>query len=241
MKWVWLVTLALVPWRWPTRCLAGRLPRSHSEAAPPLPAPGRHSSGNAATVAAALGAAGSLVLIGLPLGLFVAPVVGIVVRIAIPRFSTREQQRNRLALARGLPPSIDLLAAVLRAGMTDAAALGLVCGAAEGPMAVHLSRVARALRLGAEPEEAWRSAMAEPILAPLAEGMVRSSRTGAAVGPLLDRIAEDARARYFDEAQTAARAISVRAVLPLGLCYLPSFLLLSVVPVVAAFVSGLRW
>jgi pilus assembly protein TadC len=58
-----------------------------------------------------------------------------------------------------------------------------------------------------------------------------------AVAALAEELDEQARARVEDR----ARAVGVRAAVPLGLCLLPAFLLLGIVPLVAAAVEGLRW
>jgi hypothetical protein len=52
----------------------------------------------------------------------------------------------------------------------------------------------------------------------------------------LTRVADDLRARRRGELLAAARVAGVTAVLPLGLCFLPAFALLGVVPVVVSLV-----
>lgn len=220
----------------------GRTPRSGRIEHGPPPRVGSPLSGaRAPTIAAALVFLGTSVLVGLPWGPVLGSILGVLVTRVIPRLETRKQVRRRMALAREVPAGIDVLSAALRAGMTDIAALRIVAEAVGEPLASLLGRVARARRLGADPATAWKAVAAEPLLAPLAEEMIRGAGTGASVTAVLDRVAADARQRYFDEAQATVRSMSVRAVLPLGICYLPSFMLLAVVPVVAAFVSGLRW
>ena len=49
---------------------------------------------------------------------------------------------------------------------------------------------------------------------------------------------EEHRARA--EVEDAARRVGVRAALPLGLCLLPAFLLIGIVPVVAGLMEALR-
>ncbi|KAE8762071.1 secretion system protein, partial [Georgenia thermotolerans] len=59
-----------------------------------------------------------------------------------------------------------------------------------------------------------------------------------APGPLLRRAAEAVRADRQRQAQEAAARLGVRLVLPLGLCFLPAFVLLGIVPVVVAAGGG---
>jgi pilus assembly protein TadC len=50
----------------------------------------------------------------------------------------------------------------------------------------------------------------------------------------LSRLAEDLRADRLVRAEAAARRAGVLIVLPLGLCFLPAFLLAGIVPVIVA-------
>ena len=59
----------------------------------------------------------------------------------------------------------------------------------------------------------------------------------AAVERLADELARTARADVEDR----ARAVGVKAAVPLGLCLLPAFLLLGIVPLVAGLMSTLAW
>ncbi|MFN8125017.1 MAG: type II secretion system F family protein [Candidatus Nanopelagicales bacterium] len=156
----------------------------------------------------------------------------------LPTDLSRPEERRALRIARELPDVIDLLAAVLRAGLTDAEAVAMVADAGDGPLAPPLARVARHRALGAPPREAWNAA-AEPALSDLGLAMARHAETGSAVTIALDRVAADARRDYFSRAQAAARAAAVRAVVPLAVCFLPSFVLVGVVPIVASLVSGM--
>ena len=88
------------------------------------------------------------------------------------------------------------------------------------------------LLLGATWTEAW--ADAPEILAPLADALEPAWVDGAAPGPLLRQAAASVRSTRHREAQEAAARLGVRLVLPLGLCFLPAFVLLGLVPVVLA-------
>lgn len=183
-------------------------------------------------------AVAALALVPLPGSLAVAAVGAGVAWRFLPRDLSRPEERRALIIARDLPDVVDLLAAVLRAGVTDGDALAMIAQATEGPLAQPLARVARHRDLGAGAAEAWAKAE-EPRLADLATALVRHADTGAPVAAALDRVAADARRDYFAQAQAAARAGAVRAVIPLAVCFLPAFVLVGVVPVVASLVAGL--
>jgi hypothetical protein len=60
------------------------------------------------------------------------------------------------------------------------------------------------------------------------------------VARAVERLADDLAASARAEVEDRARAVGVRAAVPLGVCLLPSFLLLGIVPLVVGLVSGLR-
>jgi pilus assembly protein TadC len=98
-----------------------------------------------------------------------------------------------------------------------------------------LTRAADLLALGADPASAWSDAThhaggeAEALLR-LAR---RSASSGAALAQGVAELATQARDGAADAARAAAERASVLIAGPLGLCYLPAFVCLGIVPVVA--------
>jgi pilus assembly protein TadC len=134
------------------------------------------------------------------------------------------------ATGRALPGACDLLAVCLAAGVPVGAALAAVGAAVPPPLAPHLARVAALYRLGAEPRRAWMEAP-DP-LAPLGRVMVRAGESGATAAPALRSLAADGRAAARTAAEAAVRRAGVWVLAPLGLCFLPAFVCLGVVPLV---------
>jgi len=153
---------------------------------------------------------------------------------ALRRIEPPSVRRRRLRAAADLPLAADLLAAALRAGAPVDQAVVAVADALAGPLGSRLSRVARALRLGAEPAEAWRHLDAVPGGERLAAAAIRSAASGAALAGAATRLADDLRAGRSAAAEAAARRAGVLIVLPLGLCFLPAFILAGLVPVIVA-------
>lgn len=172
---------------------------------------------------------------GVVAGLLVAGVAWWV----IGRTEPADRRRRREAEARDLPSLVHLLAAALETGADVPGALRLVCGALPGPAAEALGRVPPRLELGLDAATAWRPVLDRPGLAPLARALVRASRSGSAVGHEVDRLARDLHERSRGAVEERARTVGVRAAVPLGLCLLPSFVLLGVVPVAAALLQSL--
>jgi len=160
-------------------------------------------------------------------------VVAVGLDAALRRLEPRALRREREHALADLPFAADLLAAVLVAGAPVASAVGAVAAALEGPLGSRLGQVARALELGLPPDGAWAPLGDLPEAASLARSAVRTSESGAALAAALSRIAGELRSGRDARAEEAARRAAVLVVLPLGLCFLPAFVLLGVVPVVA--------
>ncbi len=142
------------------------------------------------------------------------------------------------------PPDPVLLLALLDAAISAGApvprALQAVGTAVGGPVGDTLATVGGRLVLGASWPEAVAAAPSR--LRDQLDPLGTAWSTGAAPGPLLHQAAARLVRDRHDLTRVAAARLGVRLVLPLGLCLLPSFVLLGLVPVVlslaGAFVGG---
>jgi Flp pilus assembly protein TadB len=177
-----------------------------------------------------------------------AAAIGIVPAAVLPRLLAAAERRDarltrRQEEERQLAGALDLLAACLAAGAPVMAAVASTAVAIGGPLGARLGRVAAALDAGAGGSEAWRAATdddAAPALAWVAHGVLRTSRSGSSLAPWLAAIATQAREESRLASVRQAERAGVLAVLPLGLCALPAYLLLGVVPAVAGLLQRLR-
>jgi pilus assembly protein TadC len=172
---------------------------------------------------------------GLGAGLLVGGLLGVATAVGAAVLGERWLRRRHpadegAASARELPGGCDLLAVCLAAGVPVGAAVAAVGAALPPPLGEHLTRVAALLRLGAEPRRAWAEAPAE--LAPLGRVLVRTGESGAAAVPALRALAADGRAAARSAAEADVRRAGVWVLAPLGLCFLPAFVCLGVVPMV---------
>ncbi len=157
----------------------------------------------------------------------------------IGRSEPASVRRRREAAERELPGLVHLLVTALESGSDVAEAVRLVCEALPGPAAELLGGVPARLSLGMSPERAWGVVLAHPAVAPLARTMVRAHRSGSPVTQEVIRLADELDRRARLGVEERARAVGVKAAVPLGLCLLPSFLLIGVVPLVAALLRSL--
>jgi len=192
-----------------------------------------------ARLGAGAAAVGALVGLPTPANAIVAIGALLVLPRLIGRLESRADRRRSDHLSRQAPVVTDLLAATLSSGAPVRAALAAVAGAVVGPAGDHLNSVVASLDLGADPVEAWSSLKGNPALGALADAVVRSARTGAPLSAVLARLADDLRRERRAVVEVAARTAGVRAVVPLAACFLPAFILLGVVPVVAALANEL--
>jgi pilus assembly protein TadC len=184
-------------------------------------------------LAAGVGIALAAAVGGWP-GLVLGSVAAIPVHRWLARQPTEAARTEARRVAADLPCAADLLAAALRAGAPPDVAARCVATAIGPPLGERLARVGRALRLGATADEAWSYLGDDPGVARVVGAAVRSQHSGAAFAGALTRVADDLRADHLVAADAAARRAGVLIVLPLGLCFLPAFVLAGLVPVVAA-------
>jgi pilus assembly protein TadC len=195
-----------------------------------------------APAACVLAGAGVAAAFGWPAG--VLP--GLAVAVAGPRLLSRLEpaaaRREREQLTRELPLVLDLLAACLSGGSSLPAAAAAVAEALPGPSARRLVAVADALAVGTPPAEAW-SALADgrsdDPLAGAARTLGRAADAGTPLSGAMARSAAEARAAERAAGAVAARRVGVIVVAPLGLCFLPAFVLIGIVPVVVGLAGPL--
>ena len=134
---------------------------------------------------------------------------------------------------------VDLLAAALAAGSPPQLAIERVA-AAVAEHGTHdlrravepLGRVGRLLRLGSEPAQAWQLLRPVPGYGTVAECGARCASSGARLAQALATVAAELRAGHQAGALARAHRVGVWSLLPLGLCFLPAFVCLGVLPVI---------
>ncbi len=228
--------VALAVMCWPVRRTAAERLKAVVEP-PEVQAPAAENpAGRIALVAGPV-----LVLVVLVVGGVAGVVLGVIlaglVVVHLRRKEAPQERRRRELVRADLPFAADLMAECLRAGQPLVGAVEIVARVVDGPLGERLRWAGGQMRLGADPVEVWRGLAAEDALALLARAIARAVESGAPVADVLTRVAEDARQAGRAASSAAARRVGVRAVAPLGLCFLPAFCFLGIVPVVAGLAA----
>jgi pilus assembly protein TadC len=191
----------------------------------PPPALARHAAVILAAVAVA-------VLVGGVAGVVVAGPAGAGLHRVLRRLEPAASRLLRQRREAQLPIVLDLLAVCLRAGSPLAVALDVVAAALAGPLAADLAVVAGLQRLGASASAAWSRYEGDAVLGSVVRSVSRSARSGSALASAFERLAAERRAAALADGESRARRAGVLAAAPLGLCFLPAFVCLGVVPLV---------
>ncbi|EOD64669.1 type II secretion system F family protein [Amycolatopsis vancoresmycina] len=190
-------------------------------------------------IAATLGGASAAVLIGGITGVVLGAILTATGWWAIRRTRRPRPPAADIAARLRLAGTLDLLAACLRAGLPVPSALDAVAGTAPAPVDAALSSTAGLLALGSRPDEAWAPVRTVPGLGELAAAAIRTSRSGAAFAASAGDLAGRIRDELATEAEERAERAGVALALPVGLCFLPAFFCLGVLPVVLGLAGRL--
>lgn len=134
---------------------------------------------------------------------------------------------------------LELIGAMLGAGAGLGHALALAAELATPEIRGPLRPVVAALAMGADWDTAWRGAdLRAPGVIAVRDALRFAALTGAPSAAILYAQAARLRRGRFRAAEKQAAALGVKLVVPLGLCSLPAFICLGVVPVLLAMLPG---
>jgi Flp pilus assembly protein TadB len=154
----------------------------------------------------------------------------------------RAAARRRAVRSAAAPAVLDLLGAALLAGLNPHLAVLRVAERAPDALRQELGLAAGVLRLGGSPAAALHAAAERTGLDELraaAGALEAAERWGAPPAEALAARAEALRSRARLHAEAEAGRAAVRLAFPLVLCFLPAFVLLTVVPTIASSLRAL--
>lgn len=175
---------------------------------------------------------GAMALLVLPgaAGILVAGVAGPATAALLGRLPRRTDVR---ILTIELPEALEFLAVCLDAGQPVGHAVTAVAKVSPEATRSLLEGVAAQVALGRAGPSAWEDLRGHRVWGRVAADIARAERSGTGLADVLRMHAEDGRRDAGDLAVKEARKVGVRSVVPLMACFLPAFILVGVVPIVA--------
>jgi pilus assembly protein TadC len=167
---------------------------------------------------------------------FALPVVAATGVLVLGWIEPRSARSRRQQLIMEVPQALELMAACLGAGLPARTACAAIVRTFEGAVADDLGQVLALQQLGVPDAAAWRTLHDHPQLGLAAADLARSVESGTSMVEGLRHQAAAAREARRSVLQVRARTVGVRSVLPLMMCFIPSFLLLGIVPAVVSAV-----
>lgn len=176
-----------------------------------------------------------VVLVGWPWGLPLALAAFLLGRRRLRSVRSRGAAGEDPRALADLPLVAELLASSLAAGAPVPAAVSSVGRAVGGATGSWLVRVANETAAGADPSRAWEVSGAGLPAAAAQIGVLMAAAQDGGLPPItaLREVGAAARAAAAAAGVERARRAGVRVVAPLGLCFLPAFVLVGVVPIAA--------
>lgn len=191
-------------------------------------------------VATLLVLSGGVVLLGPAPGLLVGAASAPVVWRAVGRLESAADRRRAAELAAALPMALDLMVAALESGQPPVLALEVVADATMPPLGPELAMVASRLAITADPQTVWAGLAADPVLGALGRAFGRAEGSGMPVAEVVAGVAAEQRRERIARRRQHGRKIAVQTAGPLGVCFLPAFFLIGIVPtIMSSFASFL--
>lgn len=128
----------------------------------------------------------------------------------------------------------------LKSGLPLLGALTTVAALLSTSLKVDLERIYSLLILGAEPIQAWAVLKDDPDLAPLARAIPASHVEGRSLAVVVERVSTLCYENSVKRSRERVKSLSVKLALPVGLCFLPSFLVGGIGPIVYSFFTSLN-
>jgi hypothetical protein len=139
---------------------------------------------------------------------------------------------------------LEMMAVAVRQGASITRALESVSAVVDDELGVAVAQVTSALYRGVGWSEAWALACDDVTAtggscAILRDCLETSWRLGASPLPRIEAIVSQLDSAERSRIESEAARLSIRLLLPTALCFLPAFMLLGVIPCIAAFAQGL--
>jgi Flp pilus assembly protein TadB len=175
-------------------------------------------------------------------GVIMSTFVAITLYRVVPHLTALEHARLHKVSITEVMPVLDGLALHLSAGLSIPESMKSVGESGQTLAHRQLLDAFRTYELGQDlPTALVELERTDPQWALLSSLLGAAHMSGAPVVASIDSLLEYLREEDQSEISTRIRSLAVKSVLPLGLCFLPAFFLLTVVPLVAQFLGQMSW
>lgn len=140
-------------------------------------------------------------------------------------------------MIRELPETLDLLAVCLEAETSITGAIATVITVSQPATAAILHGTGTQLQVGRDPQNAWGSLTGHPDRGPPARDAARSARLGASLAECLRVHTDEVHCRRRGQETERARSVGMKSMQPLALCFLPAFVFIKMVLLVASLLG----
>ena len=155
----------------------------------------------------------------------------------LPTAAAMEQLKEREA------ESLFFLAALsgcLAAGLPLLSALTQVSSLLTSSLKRDIERIYSLLLFGAEPNQAWSVLKDDPQLATFSRAIANAQIDGRSLRTVVEQVSTLCYEKTLKRSRERVKSLSVKLALPVGLCFLPSFLIGGIGPIIYSFFASLR-
>lgn len=171
-------------------------------------------------------------LLGWPFGVVMGAALSPIAHSAVGRLESAASRERNAKIAAQLPGALDLVAVALEVGRPPSVALDLAADATNDPLRAELGHLANKLAIAGDPIAVWSSVVDDPVLAPVGRAFRRAETSGMPVAQVITGVADELRRERRTLRREASRKVAVRTAAPLGVCFLPAFFLIGIVPTI---------
>ena len=162
--------------------------------------------------------------------------------VGVPKLVEQDRKISKQITASELAKVTEQVVMCLSVGMTTHQSLKYVSDSRDSNATVSLGSAVVAMDLGQPLPIALDGLINEDARwQPILDILINGYNSGGQLTPSLDALLLQLRDEAQGEKTRKIRGVAVRCVLPLGLCFLPAFIALTIVPIVASFVAQLSW
>ncbi|MGA8988347.1 type II secretion system F family protein [Aeromicrobium sp.] len=189
---------------------------------------------NAALLSALISPLAVAMVLGSPMGTILGLALAPLVYRGVGRLESSASRRRAARVGAQLPAALDLMVATLTVGCPPVRAFALSAEATADPLGSDLGLVAGRLAVASDPDAVWRGLGRDASLAPVARAFRRAETSGMPVADIVAGVADDLRREQRAHRRQQSGKVAVRTAAPLGVCFLPAFFLVGIVPTIIA-------